>query len=517
MNPASRTYKSIKNSIVALSFYAVTFLLSFIARRVLLKYLGPDILGLNTTATSLLGFLNIAELGIGTAIAVTLYKPLQEKNQERINEIVSLQGWFYRRVAWVIIGASCILAAFFPLIFKNSGLPIWYAFASYGVLLFSSLLGYFFNYKQIVLSANQQQYLVQFSFSTVQIIKTVAQLVAVSTLSQPYVWWLILEFLFAIISSIVLNFQIKKTFPDLEARTEDGPALRIKYPGIVTKVKQLFVHKISTFALTQTSPLIIYGYADLAMVTSYGNYIVITNGLSSVLNAVFNSMGAGVGNLVAEGDKPRILKVFRELFSSRFLVVATMSYCLYKLSAPFITLWVGAEYVLDKLVVFLIVSLFFIRTQREVVDSYINAYGMFHDIWAPMTEATLNVGLSILLGWFYGLPGILGGVLISQLLIIMVWKPYFLFSRGLHEPIGQYVWLFLKHLLILSATILAVSAVMSLVKMNPSANMWSFIGYAIVTVSLTLGLMGLLLLALEQGMRDFAKRLLSMANISFTS
>ncbi len=253
------------------------------------------------------------------------------------------------------------------------------------------------------------------------------------------------------------------------------------------------------------------------MVTSYGNYIVITNGLSSVLNAVFNSMGAGVGNLVAEGDKSRILKVFRELFSSRFLVVATMSYCLYKLSAPFITLWIGAEFVLDKFVVFLIVALFFIRTQREVVDSYINAYGMFHDIWAPMTEASLNVGLSILLGWFYGLPGILGGVLISQLLIIMVWKPYFLFSRGLHEPIGRYAWLFLKHLLILSVSIFVVSAVMGLVKMNPSVSIWSFIGYALITASLTLGLMGLLLLALEQGMRDFAKRLLSMANISFTS
>ena len=97
MPESSRTAKSIKNAKVALIFYFINLVLQFFSRKVFLDYLGAEVLGLNTTAQNLIGFLNLAELGIGGAIAFTLYKPIYEKNTQVINEIVSLQGWLYRR------------------------------------------------------------------------------------------------------------------------------------------------------------------------------------------------------------------------------------------------------------------------------------------------------------------------------------------------------------------------------------------------------------------------------------
>ena len=85
----SRTSKSIKNSSVALVFYFINLILQFFSRKIFLDYLGAEVLGLNTTATNLLQFLNLAELGVGAAIACTLYKPLAEKDTDTINEIVS--------------------------------------------------------------------------------------------------------------------------------------------------------------------------------------------------------------------------------------------------------------------------------------------------------------------------------------------------------------------------------------------------------------------------------------------
>ena len=93
MVATSRTAKSVKNSAVALGFYFINLVLQFFSRKVFLDHLGAEVLGLNTTATNLLQFLNLAELGIGTAIACTLYKPLFDKDTTAINEIVSLQGW----------------------------------------------------------------------------------------------------------------------------------------------------------------------------------------------------------------------------------------------------------------------------------------------------------------------------------------------------------------------------------------------------------------------------------------
>ena len=81
----SRTAKSVKNSITALGFYFLNLILQFLSRKIFLDHLGTEVLGLNTTASNLLQFLNLAELGIGTAIACTLYKPLFDKDTQSLN------------------------------------------------------------------------------------------------------------------------------------------------------------------------------------------------------------------------------------------------------------------------------------------------------------------------------------------------------------------------------------------------------------------------------------------------
>lgn len=72
--------------------------------------------------------------------------------------------------------------------------------------------------------------------------------------------------------------------------------------------------------MTQTSPIIIYAYTTLTVVAFYGNYMLVILGIQTLMIAIFNSMNAGVGNLVAEGDRKRILSVFEELFSVEIFV-----------------------------------------------------------------------------------------------------------------------------------------------------------------------------------------------------
>ena len=102
---------------------------------------------------------------------------------------------------------------------------------------------------------------------------------------------------------------------------------------------------------------------------------------------------------------------------------------LYILGDSFVTLWVGAEYILPPVAfVILIINTFISLTRTN--DSFIAAYGLFQDVWAPVAEASLNLGFSILLGHFFGLDGILAGVMISLLVIVCGWKPYFLYHNG---------------------------------------------------------------------------------------
>ena len=187
MPNTSRTAKSLQNVKIALLFYFLNLLLQFFSRKIFLDYLGSEVLGLNTTAQNLLGFLNLAELGIGGAVAYNLYKPLFEDDRKAINDIVSVQGWLYRRIAFIVILGAIVLMCFFPLMFAKAQVPLWYAYGSFSVLLFSSLLGYFVNYRQIVFSADQKEYKITYTSQGVKVLKVIIQILAIRYLNHGYI------------------------------------------------------------------------------------------------------------------------------------------------------------------------------------------------------------------------------------------------------------------------------------------------------------------------------------------
>lgn len=502
---SSRTQKGLKNSVVALIYYVLSIVLGFVSRKVFLDHLGADILGLNTTAHNLLGFLNLAELGIGSAIAFTLYKPLAFKDLETVKEIVTVQGWLYRKIANFVVIGACILACFFPLIFAKSDLPLWYAYASFGVFSYSSLLTYYVNFKQIVLSANQEEYKITFSYKFVLLAQSVCQIIALSFFSHPYIWWLSIQFVFSSLAAISLNRVIKKDYPFLEIKLSEGKRLNKKYPVIIQKVKQLFVHKISGFVLTQTSPLIIYAYTTLRDVALYGNYMLIVNSVTSMFTSVFNGVTAGVGNLVAEGDKNKIMNLFQELFSARFFFATTFIYLLYQMIEPFISLWLGAEYIMSNWTLVVILCNMYIMMTRTTVDAFISAYGLYQDIFAPVIEAILNLSLSILLGKFFGITGILSGSLISMVAVVMLWKPYFVFTRAFKEKLWIYVNMYIRHIISFAVSVFLSHVILKRVMINPSNFLYWIIDSVIVFVVFGIILYGFMLI-LTKGMRLFSNR-----------
>lgn len=504
---SNRTQKGLKNSYVALIYYVLSILLGFISRKVFIVHLGADLLGLNTTAQNLLGFLNLAELGIGSAIAFTLYRPLAVNDKPQVNEIVTRQGWLYKKIANVVVVGAVILSCFFPWIFANTGLPLWYAYASFGVYLYSSLLTYYVNFKQIVLSANQEEYKITYSYKFVLLFQLLFQIIAISYFPHPYLWWLVIQFTFSSIAAISLNRVIRRDYPYLRIKLSEGKALSRKYPIIIKKVKQLFVHKISGFVLTQTSPLIIYAYTTLRDVALYGNYMLIINNVTYMFTSVFNGVTAGVGNLVAEGDNKKIMNLFQELFSARFFLATIFIFTLYKMIDPFIVLWLGEDFVMSKSTLIVMLGIMYIMMTRTTIDAYISAYGLYQDIYAPVIEACLNLGLSILLGMFYGITGILSGSLISMIIIVLLWKPYFVFTRAFKEKLTVYVNMYLKHISCFIVSAMVASFLLNYLLITPTNFLYWAIDALIVVVVFAL-ILFMSMMLFTTGMGFFYKRVL---------
>ena len=500
-----RVHRSVMNIKVGMFFYILSLFLAFFSRKVFLNCLGAEFIGLTGMLMNIMSFLSVAELGIGTSIVYFLYKPLQEDNHERINEIMSMLAFLYRCIGLIIGSCGILISLFFPWWFGHlgTGLPLVY-FAFYSFLA-TTVSAYVFNYKQLLVSANQKQYLVNAYFQTIAIVQSLTQILLAYYYRNLWLW-VVVGLVFTIIGIIVFNIRIRQLYPWLRINLKEGRENLKRYPEILKKTRQIFVQRIKDFILYKSDELLVGMFVSVVQVAFYGNYTIITSKLNFLVNVLSDGMNAGVGNLVAEGDEKNIMKVFWELTAVRFLISGAIVFSLLLFLQPFVTYWFGRQYRLSDLIVFLLVFNIFIYLSRGVVENYISAHGLYSDVWVAWTELALNICITLCLAPFYGIVGILLGKILSVFFIAVFWKPYFLFSRGLKKSVAVY-WCGMMPYYLLFAVFTGVTFMLRQYLIEPKVtSLPLLIGYGLLTYPLLLLLYFLVLFYATRGMKYFVAR-----------
>ncbi len=509
MKNDSRVHKSIINAEVNLVFYFLTLFMSFFSRKAFLDCLGTEFIGLVGTLGNILGYLNLAELGIVSCISFLLFKPLQTDNRNEIQEILSVLGYLYNRIGIVIVCSGIIVSLFFPLIFKSADLGLSIIYFSFYSFLGSSLIGYFINYRQILLAADQKNYLVSAYLQSASLIKIGIQIVLAYSYGNLFVWTGI-EFVFGLIACIILNWRIDKEYPWLRTTKSNGRDLLKKYPAILKNTKQIFIHKIKDFILQKSDELFVFIFVSLKMVAYYGNYILVVSKLTTLFTSVSDSIGASVGNLVAEGEKRNILKVFWELLTFQHIVAAFLSFSIYFLLEPLISNWLGSEYVLDHKILILLVIYVYIANSRSPIDNFNHAYGLYADVWAAWVELIINVAITIVAGLKWGIIGILLGKNISLFVIVVLWKPHYLFSSGFKIPVNEYWRGSLINYTISAFSFFVSGYMLSIVSIDPFLSYVNLCIYALIAILLFLIVDLSLMFCFAYGAKDCLIRLKSL-------
>lgn len=502
----SRVSKSIKNAKVGAFFFILSIFIQFFSRKIFLEFLGDEFIGLTSTLRSVLGFLNLAELGIGTAVGYALYKPIFDKNHIEINKIIALLGILYKRIGLFILSAGVIVSLFFPLLFGDTEFSlvlIYYIFFSY---LVSTLLTYFMNYHMMLLEADQKGYVVQVYFQSFNILRLLLQ-AAIAYYSQNFYLWILMEVLFSIVFSIILRLKIKEHYPWLIINSNEKASIIKNYPDVIKKTKQLFIHKMGAFVKDGTDNILVYALVSLQSVAFFGNYQLIFIKLTGLIKITFAGTGAGVGNLIAEGNKDNIKKVFWEMMALQFFLAGFFSLAIYYLISPFITLWVGEKYILGDAIILLMIGNFFISLVRSPVQHFQNAYGLFSDIWAPAAEIILNLVISLIFGKLYGIAGIMLGTFTSLSVIVMLWKPYFLYSRGFKASVWNYWKGFIPLMAVFLLSVFIINFIYKTFLNQQSDNYFEWIINALIISPLIILIYGSLMYISSQGFRDFYKRI----------
>ena len=454
----SRTDYATLNTSIALAIQPFQALIGFVSRTIFLNILGVTYLGLNNYLSSLVSMLSLAELGIGGAMTYALYGPLAREEHAKINAFMILFKKLYRMIGIGIFIIGSILALFLPYIIKDY--PInREVYIIYFLFVFNSSSSYFFSYKRTLLYVDQRNYVmtsIDFGLSVIRVVLQIGVLIY----TKNFVVYLLVGIFMNIIGNFIMSSIVDRMYEYLfsEEITPINEEEKLKF---VKNIKGNIVGSIGETIVFQTDSLLMGAYISLTAIGLYGNYTFVLGFLSLLVSTTINPVTASIGNLIHSEDTTLITKLD---FIKKFqFIVFSMVYLLSMgfliFINPFITIWLGKDFLFNIGVVVLIVVNFFLTNYRRPALILISVYGLsYEQNKKVLVEITLNIVLSLfyLIVLDLGVAGILLGTICSTMLTCIWYEPYSAFKYGIKSSAKDYFQTMVKHFSVFTITVIFV-------------------------------------------------------------
>lgn len=440
-----RLKKSLINSITGILTYIISFLPLFLIRKVFIEELGSELLGLSSLYTNIIGYLSIVELGVGTAIIYSLYKPFAEGNKEKIKGYLMYYEKFYRKAGTIVLIIGLAITPFIHIFIKDN---IDLSLVRIGFILFliNTFIGYMFTYKHCMLNVAQEGYKVSLGLTMSKIFIAIFQIIIIRKYKSFY-GYIIIQILVNLIFYLVMNIYINKKFywiKDIYGTIEEE-----EKNFLVKNIKALFCHKIGGIFVLGTDNIVVSSFISLKIVAVYNNYELITSACRALMGQVIGGITASIGNLLVEENKEKAYEIHKKLFFLSFWIASFIVIALWNTISHFIALWVGRNYVLDLFTIGLILFNLYFQMMRGQVEQFKNASGEYYkDRYAPICEGLINLISSIILVNLIGLPGVFLGTLISNLTVIFWTQPTIVYKYVFNKPLVNYFKMYFKYFFI---------------------------------------------------------------------
>lgn len=453
-----RIQKAGKNIIFGYISNLVILLLNFIQRTVFIYVLGRTLSGVNGVYTDVLSVLSLTELGIGTALNYSLYKPVAEQNIEKIKSYMRFYKKAYLTIAGVIATLGIAISPFLKYILKNPGsLTVKELTLYYYLFLFNTVISYFVTYKYSLVNAEQKNY-IQTNITTLTKLATATVQIAVLLLFRNFLFYLLAQSAVELLQKIFVTAYLNRLYPylldkDVEKLTAEETEV------VATKTKALICHKVGDVARLQTDKIIISSFVNVDTAAVVDNYVYIITYVGNFVNIIFDSVISGFGNVVATESKERqylLFKVYR-FFACWLFGFGAVGF--FHLLTPFIGgVWLHDEsWTLPRMTVTLLVMDFYLKGGRTVLLNFKIASGLFEqDRYLPLIQGAVNLVVSIALVQQIGVIGVYVGTLVSGILANLI-RPGIIYRVCFGKRAGAYFADSLKYI----GVILVVGAVIT--------------------------------------------------------
>ncbi|MGG4489216.1 lipopolysaccharide biosynthesis protein [Metabacillus idriensis] len=429
----------VKNSLINISAglgnQVIITLLSFVSRTVFIYSLGIEYLGLNGLLTNVLGMLTLVEAGFGASIMYSLYKPVSDNDHKKISALMNLYKRVYLVIAFVVLALGLLLLPFLSFIIKDT--KIENVTLIYLIFLLNTVLPYLYVHKSSFLNVCQKNYIVTGFYTVSAIISTLLK-IFILHYTQNYLLFLAIESVITLVTSVSLAMVVNRMYPFLKSKSSQKIDKDTK-DHIIKNVKAIILQNIGVFLIFGTDNIIISSFVSVAAVGLYSNYHMLIEIFRTFTYQIFNNLYHSIGNLVANESKEKVYQIFKVIMFLNFWLYSLFSIVIFILIEPFISLWIGSDYLLGNGVLIVLIILFYERGMRNSITTVKTTAGIFHeDRFAPLIQAFINLFFSILLVKQLGLIGVFIGTLISTVLVPFWTTPYFVCKRFFKISIWVY-------------------------------------------------------------------------------
>lgn len=437
MNTQSREVNSIRNIIVGVTNQVSILCLNIVATKLFINKLGTEYLGVNGLFSNLFVLMSFAEFGIGTVMVYSLYEPLAKKDTKKI---VSIYNYFKKLYIIMSLFSGLIGILLIPILkyIVNAELAINDVISYYLLFLISMIISNMIAYKTNLIVADQKTYIVglyKFFFNTTAIILQIIYIVMTANFSH----YLIIAFAKNVVYSFSVSRKVNILYPFINDKDNFSNISLKEKKGILKKIKEVFSYNFAQSLLNGTDNILISMLVGTVWVGYYSNYYAIIAGVMSLVDAVYASISASIGNFIAEQKIENQYRLFKISEVINFWIAGFTTTCLYILLQDFIILWIGKRYLFDfKILIVLLINYYIFCTMNSI-RVFRTASGMFEKVkHVMMLAAGINIFLSIVMGNIFGVFGILLATSIAALSTYYWYEPKLLIESKFGFPVKIY-------------------------------------------------------------------------------
>lgn len=444
MKSDSRTKNAVRNLFFGVITRIYNLIMPFVIRTVMIYMLGMEYVGLNSLFVSILQVLNLAELGVGSAMTFSMYKPIVEKDSVTICALMRLYKIYYRVIGLIILVAGLCLVPALPLLIKKDLPSDINLYVLYIMNLLTTVLTYWlFAYKNCLLTAHQRNDISDKIGYVVNTVKYLGQIL-VLVIFKDYYLFMIVALIMSAGTNIATALVVDKLFPEYHAA---GKLPKEQSQVINKRIKDLFTSKIGAVVYDSADTIVISAFLGLTALAKYQNYFFVITTVGGFISLITDSSRPGISNsIITESEE----KNYKDLNKFTFIISWITAFCICCLACiyqPFMTLWVTEENLLPYGMVIIFCIYFIIRMLNNLLNVYKDASGMWHeDRWRPLVCSLVNLVINLILVQFWGLYGILISTIASMIFVGIPWIIHNLFSVVFHVNAKQYIFKMLEYI-----------------------------------------------------------------------